>query len=225
MKKILNAAGISWGVLAEEPCCGEPACRTGNEALFLELSEKLIGVLKKSGVKNILACCPHCTAMLDADYRQNRDYEALGITVTHHSEFIARILPKLSIKNDSLREIITYHDPCQLARSRGKTKEPRTILAACGKRVKELPRHGSQTFCCGAGGGQIFLEEEASRRLGAAEPARVNHERFAEIADTGIQTVAVACPYCPIMFKDAAVHFKREDISVLDIAEIVASKL
>lgn len=219
MKRILDAAGLSWGVLPRESCCGEPARRAGNEYLYLQLSEELTGILTEHGVKNIVSCCPHCTTMLDKDYRQISSYAALGIRVVHHSELIEELLPKLPLKPS--RESVTYHDPCYLARGRGITDAPRQILQSCGVSITEAGHHGKNTYCCGAGGAQLFITDD--RREPSSE--RVNQKRFAQLAETGASTVAVACPYCPIMLRDAAAHAKRDDISILDLAEIVASRL
>jgi len=219
MKDILNAAGISWGVLARETCCGEPARRAGNEYLYLQLSEKLIESFRKSRVKNIVSCCPHCTTMLDKDYRQIPAYTELGIRVMHHSEFLEELLPKLPLQPAD--GAVTYHDPCYLARGRGITEPPRQILSACGVSLTEASHHGRNTSCCGAGGAQLFITDD--RREEARE--RPNQRRFAQLAETKASTIAVACPYCPIMLRDAAGHAKRDDIAILDIAEILASRL
>lgn len=219
MKEILEVAGISWGVLPRETCCGEPARRAGNEYLYQQLSEKLIESFRNHKVKKILSCCPHCTMMLDRDYRQIAAYNELGIRVAHHSEFLAELLPRLPLRRSP--ESVAYHDPCQLARGRGVTEEPRRVLDACGVSLKEPEHHGGNTFCCGAGGAQLFLADD--RREDTNE--RVNQRRFAEILETKASTVAVACPYCPIMLRDAAGHAKRDDVAILDIAEVVASHL
>ena len=123
MRQILDAAGVSWGVLARETCCGEPARRAGNEYLFMELSGKLVESFESAGVKRIVTCCPHCTTMLDKDYRQIAAYAELGIEVMHHTEFIEKVLPKLSLKASGVTA--AYHDPCYLARGRGITAAPR----------------------------------------------------------------------------------------------------
>ena len=219
VSKILDTAGVSWGVLKRETCCGEPARRAGNEYLSMELSEKLIDSFRSSKVKNLVTCCPHCTRMLDVDYRQNPSFEELGIRVVHHTELIEELLPKLSL--EPTRETVTYHDPCYLARGRGVTDEPRAIIESCGAELTEMPRHGKQTFCCGAGGAQLFIADDKQELPGG----RVNHKRFAEAAGTGVSTIAVACPYCPIMLKDAAQHAGREDIQIVDVAELVAQRI
>jgi len=219
VRKIFDAAGLSWGVLKRETCCGEPARRAGNEYLYMELSEKLIDSFRSSKVKNLVTCCPHCTRMLDVDYRQNRDFEELGIRVVHHTELIEELLPKLSLEPAS--EHVTYHDPCYLARGRGITEQPRAIIDACGAELTEMPRHGKQTFCCGAGGAQLFIADDKQELPGG----RVNHKRFAEAAATGVSTIAVACPYCPIMLNDAAQHAGREDVQIVDVAELLAQRI
>ncbi len=219
MKKILEASELSWGVLDRETCCGEPARRAGNEYLYMELSEKVIDVFRGKKVKNIVTCCPHCTRMLDVDYRQNAAYQQLDIRVLHHSELIDELMPDLGVRRE--RETVTYHDPCDLARGRGITREPRNVLEACGAEVVELRRNREHTFCCGAGGAQLFIADDEAELPGG----RVNHQRFDEIVATGARRVAVACPYCPIMLNDAAQHAHRADIQVIDIAELVASRM
>ena len=219
MKQILDAATVSWGVLPRETCCGEPARRAGNEYLFLQLSEKLIETFADAQVKNIVSCCPHCTTMLDKDYRQLAAYAKLQIRVVHHSELIAELLPRLPIEESALPA--TYHDPCFLARGRGITVAPRKILRSCGVSLTETAHHGQNTRCCGAGGAQLFIADD--QRYQARQ--RVNELRFAELAETKAPTLVVACPYCPIMLRDAANLAQRDDLEILDLAEIVAKSL
>jgi Fe-S oxidoreductase len=219
MRQILDAAGVSWGVLARETCCGEPARRAGNEYLFMELSGKLVEAFATAGVKKIVTCCPHCTTMFTKDYRQIPDYVELGIEVRHHSEFIAAVLPQLALKPAATQA--TYHDPCYLARGRAITAAPREILRAAGVAITEAAHHGQNTQCCGAGGAQLFIADDTHEH----GKERVNQRRFAELMRTGATAVAVACPYCPIMLRDAANAAKRDDVEILDIAEIVARNL
>ena len=216
MKKILDASGVTWGVLPRETCCGEPARRAGNEYLFLQLSEKLIETLAHAQVKKLVSCCPHCTTMLDKDYRQILSYAKLDIKVVHHTEFIAELLPHLPLEPSPLPA--TYHDPCYLARGRGITAAPRMILHSCGVWLAEPAHHGQNTQCCGAGGARLFTTDD--QREQASQ--RVNELRFAQLAETQAATVAVACPYCPIMLQDAANHAQRDDLEIVDVAEIVA---
>jgi Fe-S oxidoreductase len=228
MRQILGASGVSWGVLPRETCCGEPARRAGNEYLFLELSGKLVESFEGAGVKRIVTCCPHCTTMLDKDYRQIAAYAELGIEVRHHTEFITQVLPKLQFRSQpdgnagATTGTVTYHDPCYLARGRGITSAPREILKAAGVAVTESAHHGQNTQCCGAGGAQLFIADDTQDTHGRQ---RVNQRRFAELMKTQATAVAVACPYCPIMLRDAANAAQRDDVEFLDIAEIVARKL
>jgi Fe-S oxidoreductase len=219
MKQILDMAAVSWGVLARETCCGEPARRAGNEYLFLQLSEKLVETFADGRVKHIVSCCPHCTTMLDKDYRQLPDYANLQIRVVHHTELIAELLPQLPIEPSVLPA--TYHDPCFLARGRGITAAPRKILHSCGVSLTETAHHAQNTRCCGAGGAQLFIADDQREQA----KQRVNELRFAELAQTRASTVVAACPYCPIMLRDAANHAQRDDIEILDLAEIVAKNL
>src|ERR1700676_2261627 len=219
MKQILDAAGVSWGVLVRETCCGEPARRAGNEYLFLQLSEKLVETFANAKVKNIISCCPHCTTMLDKDYRQIAAYSKLGVRVLHHSELIAELLPKLPVEPSDVPA--TYHDPCYLARGRGITEQPREILRSTGYSITETAHHGKNTQCCGAGGAQLFIADDSRGH----DKGRGNKLRFAQPPETKVSTVVVACPYCPIMLRDAANHAKRDDIEILDLAEVVARSI
>ena len=219
MARILGAAGVSWGVLARETCCGEPARRAGNEYLYMELSQQATDSLRDKTVSNLLTCDPHCARMFDVDYRQNPAFEELAIRVRHHAEFLSDVLPRLKLRPESKK--ITYHDPCYLARGRGITNEPREVLRQIGGELVEMEHHGKRAFCCGAGGAQLFIADDKVELPGG----RVNQRRFAEVEASGAATVVVACPYCPIMLNDAAQHARREDIEVLDLAELVAARL
>jgi Fe-S oxidoreductase len=219
MKQILDAASVSWGVLARETCCGEPARRAGNEYLFLELSEKVIEAFTNARVKKVVLCDPHCTTMLDNDYRQMPSYAELGVKVVHHTELIAELLPRLPITPAALPA--TYHDPCYLARGRGITAEPREILRSCGIALAEPEHHGRNTQCCGAGGARLFITDDQREQT----KHRVNELRFAQLAATKAATLAVACPYCPTMLRDAANRAQRDDLEIVDVAEIVARSL
>jgi Fe-S oxidoreductase len=219
MKQILDAASLSWGVLPRETCCGEPARRAGNEYLFLQLSEKLIETLAQAKVKKIVSCCPHCTTMLDKDYRQIPSYAELGIRVAHHTELIEQLLPQLQLEPAVLPA--TYHDPCYLARGRGITAQPRKVLHSCGVSLAEPEHHGQNTQCCGAGGARLFITDDQREQT----RQRVNELRFAQVTATQAPTVVVACPYCPTMLRDAANHAQRDDLEIADVAEVVARRL
>jgi Fe-S oxidoreductase len=185
----------------------------------MELSEKVIDSFRSAKVKNLVTCCPHCTRMLDVDYRQNPSNEELGVRVVHHTELLAELAPGLKLSPQT--ETDTFHDPCYLARGRGVTEQPRAALAAAGAHLVETENSRSRTFCCGAGGAQLFIADDKSDPPGG----RINHQRFAQIAATGASKVAVACPYCPIMLKDAASHAGRGDLVIADVAEILADRL
>ena len=216
MKQILDAAGVSWGVLASETCCGEPARRAGNEYLYQELSERVIGSLRSKGVKRVVTCDPHCARMFDLDYRQQPEFADLGIDVVHHTELLARLVGSLPLEASGGK--VTLHDPCYLARGRGVTEEPREVLRALGTELVEMPHHGAKTFCCGAGGAQLYIADDKVELPGG----RVNYKRFEEVSASGAETVAVACPYCPIMLRDAAGQAGRDEVRIVDIAELVA---
>ncbi len=219
MQALLDGAGLSWGVLSQETCCGEPARRAGNEYLSMELSEKVIDALIASGARNVVTTDPHCCRMLDVDYRQIERYAELGVRVVHHTELLEELLPRLTLEGAD--ETVAFHDPCWLARGRGVTDAPRTVLAAAGGDLIEPADHGSRTACCGAGGAQLFLADDRN------EPAngRVNDRRFAQMASTGAKTVAVGCPYCHIMLSDAAGRAQAGDVRIVDVAELLASRL
>ena len=219
MQRILDAAGVSWGVLSSETCCGEPARRAGNEYLYMELSERLISEFRSKGVRKLVTCDPHCARMFDVDYRQSEDFEELGIEVVHHSELLAKLVESLPLGPTASK--VTLHDPCYLARGRGVVAEPREVLRATGAELVEMPHHAADTFCCGAGGAQLYIADDSVELPGG----RVNYKRFEEAQQTGADTIAVACPYCPIMLKDAAGRAGRDDIRVLDVAELIAEGL
>jgi hypothetical protein len=220
MGRILDASGVAWGVLEQETCCGEPARRLGDEALFRQLAEKLVASFEASGVKTLVTCCPHCTAVLDGDYRQLPEFESLGVEVMHHTEFIASRLADLPLARDGGQRV-AYHDPCNLSRGRGVTAQPRAILEACGARVREPRERGLRTSCCGAGGGRLFVPEDGKP---APPGTPVNVQRLDQLLAAKPDAVAVACPYCPIMLQDAA-RRRGSDVPIVDIAEIVAGRL
>jgi len=219
MKKVLDASGTSWGVLKRETCCGEPARRAGNEYLYMELSEKVIEALEGSKAKTIITCDPHCCRTLDVDYRQNEQYAELGVRVMHHTEFLAEATPSLPLKPDA--QTVAYHDPCYLSRGRGVVDQPRAALGAAGLSVAEMDHNRERSFCCGAGGAQLYIADDKVEYEGG----HVNDRRFAEANATDAETIAVACPYCQIMLKDAAGRAKKPDVQILDVAELVASRL
>jgi Fe-S oxidoreductase len=220
MAKLLTSAGVAWGVLKRETCCGDLARRTGNEYLYLEISGKAMASILESGVRRIVTCDPHCCRTFAVDYEQSEEWREAKIEVLHHTELLDRLSPRLPLSK-AAGVSTTYHDPCYLARGRGVTEEPRRLLESAGLSLTEMAQRGMRTSCCGAGGGQLFIADDSkgSGRL------RVNHGRFNQAMETGATTVAVACPYCAIMLDDAAGHANRKDVRIVDVAELLASRL
>ena len=218
MVKILNTAGVSYAVLGhQEGCTGDPARRAGNEMLFQQLAEANVEVLKSVNAKKVLTSCPHCLHTLRHDYPQfGGDFE-----VVHHTQLLDHLFKtgKL-VAEKSPVETLTYHDSCYLGRWNREFDAPRDVIAAIGVPggVVEMKRSRQHGFCCGAGGGRMFMEEH--------EGERVNLNRTDEIIASKVSTVAVACPFCNIMLTDGMKQRNVEDkIAVLDVAELVAMSL
>jgi Fe-S oxidoreductase len=217
---ILEKAGVNFAVLGKhEQCTGDSARRAGNEYLFNELASANVDILNNVVPKRIVTTCPHCLHTL------KNEYPAFGgtYTVIHHTQFIEELLSKgtlkleKSIPTGNQSELITYHDPCYLGRHNHIINQPRNDINTIGLNLTELPRHGLKSFCCGAGGSQMWKEEEHGSE-------RVNANRFKEALATGANVLAVSCPFCMIMLSDAKKAIPN-DMDVLDIAELVASRL
>ena len=207
---ILENAGVSYGILEEARCTGDPAKQMGNEFLFSELAQTNIEEFNELGVKKIITLCPHCYNSF------NRHYPPLGGTyeVIPHSVFIDRLIADRKLTLSESRDRICYHDPCYLGRRNRFFKEPRQVISAVGQLV-EMPRHGADSFCCGGGGGNYWAEEEGTR---------INQARAQEALDTGADYIATACPFCLLMITDGAKKF-TEDEKAFDVAELVARQL
>ncbi|MFC1871132.1 (Fe-S)-binding protein [Chloroflexota bacterium] len=213
--RILKMAGINFGILGdEETCCGDPARRLGNEYLFQMQAEKNIETLKNYGIKQIVTGCPHCYNTLKYEYPQfGGEFE-----VYHHSEFIAGLL-----RDDKLRVIkgvggpVTYHDACYLGRYNGIFEPPRQILTSIPDiNLVEMARNRERGFCCGAGGGHLWLEEQKAGE-------RINEMRTEQAIDRKAQIIATACPYCLQMFEDGIkAKGAEESLRVMDVAELLA---
>lgn len=215
--KILQKAGISFAILGtEEKCTGDFARRVGNEMMYQMMAQENIETLNTYKVKKIIAACPHCFNTLKHEYPQmGGNYE-----VIHHSEFISRLVSSGKITlNKGLEGSLTYHDPCYLGRYNSIYDQPRSILKAVSKQgLKELDRHGQESFCCGAGGGRMWMEETIGKRINLA--------RAEEIAGQNAETVAVGCPFCLTMIEDGMKELgKEEHIKTQDIAELVAKHM
>jgi Fe-S oxidoreductase len=215
--KILHKAGISFAILGkEEKCTGDFARRAGNEMMYQMMAQENIETLNNYKVKKIIAACPHCLNTLAHEYPQmGGDYE-----VIHHTMFIAELIQSGKITlNTSLEGSLTYHDPCYLGRYNAIYDQPRSILQSLSKEgLTELDRHGQESFCCGAGGGRMWMEETIGKRI--------NLERAEEIAGCNVETLAVGCPFCLTMLEDGMKELnKEEEIKTQDIAELVANNM
>jgi Fe-S oxidoreductase len=202
--RVLNHLGITFGVLRKEKCTGDPARRLGNDLLFQQMAETGIETLKDA--KKVLSICPHCVRTIGTDWAE----AGKTFQVEHHTELLARYADKLPASDGGST---VYHDPCYLGRYRGVYDEPRQLAGA----TVEAPKHREKSFCCGAGGGMMFLGEEDGQR--------VNVTRARQLAETGADTVAVGCPFCQSMFRDALTQVTDRPVKLLDVAQIVAARL
>ncbi len=203
--RVMQHLGTSFGVLRKERCTGDPVRRLGNDLLFQQLAEANLEALAQNKVKKIVSICPHCVRTIQEDWKEYGTPPA----VEHHSEFLARHLPELPPVQS--QEKIVFHDPCYLGRYRNVYDEPRAVVSGAGQLV-EAPRHRERSFCCGAGGGLTFLGEEKGER--------VSHARAAELAATGAETIAAACPFCNTMFHDALAAEGDSAPQLVDIAQL-----
>jgi Fe-S oxidoreductase len=211
--KILQKAKISFAILGiEEKCTGDYARRVGSEMMFQMMAQENIATLNNYNVKKIITACPHCLNTLKHEYpAMGGDYE-----VIHHAEFIDQLVKQGKIKlKQSLEGTLTYHDPCYLGRYNNIFDQPRSVLQSVSKSgLKELERQGRESFCCGAGGGRMWMEETIGKRIYL--------ERSEEIVRQQVSNVAVGCPFCMTMIEDGMKELgKEEEIKTLDIAELV----
>jgi Fe-S oxidoreductase len=206
---ILRARGVSFGVLAKERCTGDVAKRTGNEYQFQELARANIEDFRAAGVTKILTSCPHCLRTLGVDY------EAFGFhaEVVHSSVLVADLTRGMFVDG---QERVALHDPCYLGRYAGVTAEPRDLLSRFGADVREPERSGSNPFCCGAGGGLLFEEQEGGKRI--------SEERFEQLRATGATTVVTACPFCTIMLKSAQAT-ANTTVDIVDLMTFVDGRM
>jgi Fe-S oxidoreductase len=209
--KLLKAAGVDFAILGpREACNGDPARRMGNEYVYQAYAEQNVATLNEHGVTKIVASCPHCFNTLANEYGDfGGSYE-----VIHHSELLARLVDEGRIKPKPGAAPITYHDSCYLARHNDVLIQPRKLVQAVGKPI-EMKRSGKQTFCCGAGGAHMWMEEKAKP---------INVERAREAVATGAETLAVACPFCTVMLDDG-VRETGETMRVADVATLLAESL
>ncbi|HSS26266.1 MAG TPA: (Fe-S)-binding protein, partial [Mycobacterium sp.] len=223
--ELLAIAGVKYLVLgAGETCNGDSARRSGNEFLFQQLAQQAVETLDGlfEGVetvdRKIVVTCPHCFNTIGKEYRQ------LGsnYTVLHHTQLLNRLVrDKRLVPVTPVSQDITYHDPCYLGRHNKVYEAPRELIGAAGANLTEMPRHAERSFCCGAGGARMWMEEHIGKRI--------NHERVDEALATGAATVATACPFCRVMVTDG-VNDRQEEagrsgVEVLDVAQVLLGSL
>jgi len=213
--KVLNAAGISFAILGnEESCTGDPARRAGNEFLFQMSALQNIEVLNGYEVQKIVTACPHCLNTLKNEYpKLGGNYEVL-----HHTQLISQLISegKLKVNNGPLSgQKITYHDSCYLGRINGEYEAPRSILSELDASIVEMDQSRTRGLCCGAGGAQMFKEDEPGNK-------RINMERVEQALETGANVVAANCPFCITMLTDGLkAKEKQDEVMVLDISELI----
>jgi Fe-S oxidoreductase len=209
--KLLKAAGIDFAILGpRESCTGDPARRIGNEYLFQAHAEQNVATLNDAGVTKIVASCPHCFNTLANEYPDfGGSYE-----VVHHSELLAELVREGRLAPSAGEAAITYHDSCYLARHNDVLESPRELVGAVGQPV-EMERSRKRTFCCGAGGAHMWMEERAGL---------INETRAREAAETGAETLAVACPFCTVMLDDG-VRANGDELRVADVSTLLAESL
>lgn len=216
--RILKSAHVDFAILGcEEKCTGDPARRMGNEYLFDMLAKENIATLSKYKFKKIFTSCPHCFNSLKNEYK---DF-GTNYSMQHHSELINELLKDgripLSVKQ-KIEQEVTFHDPCYLGRYNDTYEAPRAVIGAVADNLKEMSMNKRESFCCGAGGGRMFMEEH--------QGTRINHARTEQAIATGAKTIATGCPFCMTMMSDGIKDKGRgDDIVVKDIAELVAEQL
>lgn len=217
---ILNKVGVNYAILGkEEMCTGDPPRRAGNEFMFQMMAYQNIRVLNNYGIKKIVTACPHCFNILKNEYPElGGNYE-----VIHHTVFLQQLIDEGRIKlkeSGSFKgKRITYHDSCYIGRANNIYEAPRKVLEALDAELVEMKRCRSNGLCCGAGGAQMFKEEEKGT-------IRVNFERTNEAISTKADIIASACPFCNTMLTDGVKNAEKEEsVKVMDVAELVAASM
>jgi Fe-S oxidoreductase len=207
--KLLDRAGVSYGVLEQESCSGHHSRRQGEEFQFQTLAGENMERFRANEVSRVVSACPHCLHTFRTEYPTLDD--SFSVQTTHHSEMLARLVGegKLQVPTgEHEKHKVTYHDPCYLGRYEGVYKAPREVIASCGGEFAELPRHGSRSFCCGGGAAGFAMTRER-------EETRVDQARKQEIRESGADVLVTGCPECKMMLNSAAAE-------TLDIAEFLA---
>jgi Fe-S oxidoreductase len=214
--KLLHEAGVNYAILGEgETCTGDPARRIGNEFVFQMLAQQNVETLQEANVKKIVATCPHCFNTLGNEYEQL----GLKVEVVHHTQLLAHLVkegkltPVQPVEGD-----VTYHDPCYLGRHNRVFDAPREVLGESVGNLVEMPRNQERSFCCGAGGARMWMEEKIGKRI--------NVERTEEALATGAKTIAVGCPFCYTMIGDGVTgKGEQENVEVVDVATVLLRSL
>ena len=215
--ELLHIAGVNFAVLGKrETCTGDPARRSGNEFLYQILSQENIATFNETfggrpkGKKKVVVTCPHCFTTIGRDYAQS----GFELEMLHHTQLLNTLIKEGRLKPSPHKsdKKLTFHDPCYLGRHNQIYAPPRELLEASGCDVEEMPRNKERSFCCGGGGGRMWMEEKIG--------TRINLNRVDEAIDTGAEEVAVACPFCRVMVGDGMVA-RQSDVEVLDVAQIL----
>jgi Fe-S oxidoreductase/nitrate reductase gamma subunit len=218
ISKILNSSGISWGILGkEELCCGDSLRRLGDEFVFDRMVRENIKIFKEKGIKKIITQCPHCYSTLKNDYRQY----GMELDVVHHTELLSNLIKGGKLGLNESRDLgnVVFHDSCYLGRYNSIYEAPREAIASIIGRVPtEMSRNRDKSFCCGAGGGRMWMEESTGKRI--------NVTRVEEALNKDPRTICVCCPYCMTMFEDGLKEKNADNrVQVLDLAEVVVGAL
>jgi Fe-S oxidoreductase len=215
LAKLLHEAEIDFAILGpREMCNGDPARRSGNEFIWQQLALQNIETFDDLGVKKVITQCPHCFNTLGNEYPQlGGEYD-----VVHHSQLLMDLLAagRITPKNTT-DERVTFHDPCYLGRHNDVFGAPRKVLSIVSSDVVEMPRNGTNSFCCGAGGSQMWMEEQTGKK--------VNIERTEEAVATGSDVIATGCPFCFVMLDDGVKELGEDDqVTVKDISMLLAER-
>ena len=210
LAEVLRYLGISFGVLKQEKCSGDPVRRLGNDYLFGELAQGNLEEIRESKATKMVSICPHCVRTIGTDWKEH----GANVAIEHHTELLARYRDKLPAGGDG--QSVVFHDACYLGRYREIYDEPRDVISRFAK-VVDPPRARERGFCCGGGGGLMFLGEETGKR--------VNLERAQELAGTGAKVVAAACPFCNSMLRDGLAANSSTPPELLDVVQIAAAAI
>ncbi|HEX5774282.1 MAG TPA: (Fe-S)-binding protein, partial [Geomobilimonas sp.] len=207
--------GISWGILGkDEKCCGDSVRRLGNEFVFDRMARENVALFRERGVTKVITQCPHCFTTLKNDYRQF----GLELEVIHHSELLRNLVRDGRLPLDTSAAAFgatVFHDSCYLGRHNDVYDAPREVIrAGTGTAPAEMGRNRGNAFCCGAGGGRMWMEEH--------DGTRINLARVEEALQQKPETICVSCPYCMTMFEDGLKDVRAENVRVRDVAEVLA---